>query len=78
MIVPHIAYEHGVLSILDQTKLPGSVEFLELREWSEVPAAIAAMTASEKSSGYGEVKRTRSIPSTAATARKSSAKATPS
>ena len=43
MIPPHIAYEPGVLRLLDQTKLPETVEILELRDWESVVRAIAAM-----------------------------------
>jgi len=43
MTVVHIAYEPGVLRLLDQTKLPGTIEFLELRDWQSVARAIAAM-----------------------------------
>ena len=44
MIVQHIAYEPGVLRLLDQTKLPRAIEFLELRAWEEVARAIASMS----------------------------------
>jgi len=43
MNVAHISYEPGVLRLLDQTKLPGAVEFLDLRDWKSVARAIAAM-----------------------------------
>ena len=43
MVQRHIAYDRGVLSLLDQTKLPSAVEILDLADWQEVPAAIAAM-----------------------------------
>ena len=43
MNVAHIAYEPGVLRLLDQTRLPGAIEFLELRDWQSVARAIAAM-----------------------------------
>lgn len=43
MMLDHIAYEPGVLRLLDQTKLPGATEFLELRDWPSVARAIAAM-----------------------------------
>jgi methylthioribose-1-phosphate isomerase len=39
----HIAYRPGVLSLLDQTKLPAHVEIEELRDWQHVVAAITAM-----------------------------------
>ena len=43
MNIAHIAYEPGVLRLLDQTKLPGAIEFLELRDWQSIARAIAAM-----------------------------------
>jgi methylthioribose-1-phosphate isomerase len=43
MNAPHIDYTPGVLSLLDQTKLPATVEYLELRRWPEVVAAIKGM-----------------------------------
>ncbi|MBV8082300.1 MAG: S-methyl-5-thioribose-1-phosphate isomerase, partial [Candidatus Eremiobacteraeota bacterium] len=39
----HIAYEPGVLRIIDQTKLPESVEVLELRSPESVASAIREM-----------------------------------
>lgn len=43
MTPAHIVYENGVLRLLDQTKLPGTVEFVELRDWQAVSRAISAM-----------------------------------
>ena len=43
MTPAHIVYENGVLRLLDQTKLPGTVEFVELRDWQAVARAISAM-----------------------------------
>jgi methylthioribose-1-phosphate isomerase len=43
MTPPHIAYEPGVLRLLDQTKLPDTEDILELRDWQSVVRAIAAM-----------------------------------
>jgi methylthioribose-1-phosphate isomerase len=40
---PHIAYEPGVLRIIDQTKLPASVEVIELRSPEDVARAIKTM-----------------------------------
>jgi len=40
---PHIAYEPGVLRIVDQTKLPGEVTVLSLTSAGEVAAAIRDM-----------------------------------
>jgi len=38
-IVP-IAYEHGVLRLLDQTLLPGEERYIETRDWRDVADAI--------------------------------------
>jgi methylthioribose-1-phosphate isomerase len=43
MQVPHIVYEPGVLSLLDQTKLPNDIEIVELRDWPAVARAIETM-----------------------------------
>ena len=43
MAIPHIEYEPGVLRLLDQTKLPASIEFLECADWQSVVDAIKAM-----------------------------------
>ena len=43
MNVAHIAYEPGVLRLLDQTRLPDAVEFLEARDWQAVERAIREM-----------------------------------
>ena len=43
MTPAHIAYENGVLRLLDQTKLPTRVEFVELRDWRAVADAISRM-----------------------------------
>lgn len=40
---PHISYEPGVLRILDQTQLPGTIVFTDLRSWPEVAQAIAQL-----------------------------------
>jgi methylthioribose-1-phosphate isomerase len=43
MTTAHIAYAPGVLTLLDQTKLPLNVEYVEMREWPEVVGAIKRM-----------------------------------
>lgn len=43
MAFDHIAYRDGVLTLLDQTKLPAHVEYVELRSWPSVAQAIKAM-----------------------------------
>jgi len=43
MTPAHIIYGDGVLKLLDQTKLPGSVEYVELRDWKSVADAISRM-----------------------------------
>ena len=43
MTPAHIVYENGVLRLLDQTKLPASVEYVELRDWRSVAGAISRM-----------------------------------
>jgi len=43
MPVDHIAYGSGTLRLLDQTKLPGATEFIELHEWPQVGRAIEEM-----------------------------------
>jgi methylthioribose-1-phosphate isomerase len=43
MTPPHIAYEPGVLRLLDQSKLPETVDILELCDWQSVVRAISAM-----------------------------------
>jgi len=43
MTPAHIVYGNGVLRLLDQTKLPGSVEYVELRDWQSVAKAISRM-----------------------------------
>src|SRR5579864_5961657 len=43
MMPRHIDYEPGMLRLLDQTKLPDAVEFVELRDWQSVARAIEVM-----------------------------------
>ncbi len=43
MAVVHIAYEPGVLRLLDQRRLPSESVYVELRDWRSVADAIAAM-----------------------------------
>jgi methylthioribose-1-phosphate isomerase len=43
MAVRHLAYERGVLRILDQTKLPDEALYLELADWPSVGRAIEEM-----------------------------------
>ena len=43
MTPTHIVYENGLLRLLDQRRLPGSVEFVELRDWRSVAEAIKQM-----------------------------------
>jgi len=43
MAFSHIAYRDGVLTLLDQTKLPARVEHVELRSWPPVAHAIRTM-----------------------------------
>ncbi|HET9341912.1 MAG TPA: S-methyl-5-thioribose-1-phosphate isomerase [Candidatus Eremiobacteraceae bacterium] len=43
MTPAHIVYDNGVLTLLDQTKLPATVEFVELRDARSVASAISRM-----------------------------------
>ncbi|HYK51907.1 MAG TPA: S-methyl-5-thioribose-1-phosphate isomerase [Candidatus Eremiobacteraceae bacterium] len=43
MTPAHIVYGDGILKLLDQTKLPGSVEYVDLRDWQSVADAISRM-----------------------------------
>jgi methylthioribose-1-phosphate isomerase len=43
MTPAHITYENGVLRLLDQTKLPATVEFVELRDVKSAANAISRM-----------------------------------
>jgi methylthioribose-1-phosphate isomerase len=40
---PHISYRPGVLTLIDQTKLPAALEFIELRSADQVAQAIRDM-----------------------------------
>ena len=42
-MVAHIAYEPGILRLLDQRALPGRIEIIEIRDWRGVSDAIARM-----------------------------------
>src|SRR5215471_16490445 len=43
MTPAHIVYGNGVLRLLDQTKLPGSVAYVDLRDWRSVADATSRM-----------------------------------
>ena len=43
MTPAHIVYSNGILRLLDQTKLPGALEYVELGDWRSVAKAISGM-----------------------------------